>query len=140
MKITICGSVKFIEEMKNAKLILERGGHSILLPASAELNQDKSFWNRMKSGDITKYASMKAERMRGHFDKIKSSEAIIVLNYDKDGKKNYIGINTLMEMAVAFDCGKKIFVLNPVSENDPYYEETVSMSTVCLNGRLENLK
>jgi len=76
MKITICGSLKFIEEMKHAKAMLEKKGHKVLLPLSAEINQDKNFWNEIKQSNIKKFSEMKGERMKGHNDKIKSSDAI----------------------------------------------------------------
>ncbi len=136
MRLTVCGSIKFIEQMKEVKSILEKQGHEVLLPLSAELKQDKNFWNELKTKDIEKFASFKGKRMKGHFDKIKSSDAILVLNYDKDGKTNYIGPNTFLEMAIAFDYGKKIFVLNPL-DNDSNHEELISMAPICLNGNLE---
>jgi len=132
MRITICGSVAFINEMNQAKAQLEKGGHTVYVPVSAERNQTKDFWEKMKAADIRQFISIKTGRMRGHFDIIKSSDAILVLNYDKDGKKNYIGPNTLMEMAVAFEHGKKIFILNPLP--DFAGEELMAMSPVCLNG------
>lgn len=139
MKITICGSLQFIKEMNNVKSLLEKRGHTILLPLSAETNQSKDYWNKLKSSDIREFARQKGKRMKGHFGKIKSSDAILVLNYDKNGKRNYIGANTLTEMAVAFEHGKKIFVLNPLPE-DWHYEEMVAMSPICLDGNLDKLR
>ncbi len=135
--MTVCGSIKFIEQMREVKSILEKQGHEVLLPLSAELKQDKTFWNELKAKDVEAFATFKGERMKGHFDKIKSSDAILVLNYDKDGKTNYIGPNTFLEMAIAFDHGKKIFVLNSLPDNDSNHEELVSMAPICLNGNLE---
>lgn len=138
MKITICGSLQFIVQMMDVKSKLEQKGHTVLVPLSAEINQSKNWWNKLKSEDIMKFASLKGERMMGHFDKIKSSDAILVLNYDKEGKKNHIGANTLMEMAVAFENNKKIFILNELAE-DSSYEEVISMFPIILNGNLENI-
>ncbi len=140
MKITICASLKFIKEINGIKSTLEKRGHIILVPLSAEINQDKKYWNQLKSEDIEKFANMKGERMRGHFNKIKSSDAILVLNYDKNGKRNYIGPNTFIEIAIAFEHDKKIFILNELRENDRNYEELISMSPICLNGNLNDIK
>jgi len=139
MIITICASLKFISQINEVKSILEKKGHSVLVPLSAEINQDKEYWNHLKSNNIEKFASIKGGRMKGHFDKIKSSDAILVLNYDKHGNKNYIGANTLIEMGIAFEHGKKIFVLNNLPEDSPAYEELVSMSPVCLDGELDRI-
>jgi len=140
MKITICGSTKFVKEMNDAKSFLESRGHTALLPLAAELNQGKEYWAELKSKDFEKFASIKSERMMGHFDKVKSSDAILVLNYDKDGKKSYIGPNTLMEMGVAFEHCKKIFVLNQPQNSDPCYDEVASMHPVFLDGSVDNLE
>jgi hypothetical protein len=138
MKITICGSLQFIAQMMDVKSKLEQKGYTVLVPLSAEINQSKDWWNKLKSEDIMKFASSKGERMMGHFDKIKSSDAVLVLNYDKEEKKNYIGANTLMEMAVAFENNKKIFILNELAEGSNY-EEIISMSPIILNGNLESI-
>jgi hypothetical protein len=139
MKITICGSLKFIKEMKAAKEELERLGHNVLLPLSAEINQPKEYWNDLKTNDFDKFCESKGERMLGHFDKVKSSDAVLVLNYEKDGKKNYIGGNTLVEMAVAFEHRKKIFLLNPIPEDSSYMEEISSMKPTIIDGDLKRI-
>jgi len=139
MKITICGSVKFIKQMDSAKSFLESRGHAVLLPISAEQDQDTAWWNKLKLEDMRKFISLKSERIKAHFPKIKSSDAILVLNYDKDGKQGYIGPNTLMEIAIAFEHGKRIYILNDLPD-DSLYEEVISMLPVCLNGDLEKLQ
>ena len=139
MKITICGSTKFIKEMKEAKEKLDCLGHDALVPFSAEKNQNKEHWNKMKIKEWNKFLKIKGELMLGHFDKIKSSDAILVLNYDKGGKKNYIGGNTFIEMAIALEHDKKIFLLNPTPKDSPYIEEIESMKPVVLNGDLNQI-
>jgi hypothetical protein len=139
MKITICGSTKFVKEMREFKEKLESLGHEVILPLSAKMNQDKEFWNKMKLDDSSKFLNTKRERMLGHFDEVKLSDAILVLNYDKDGKKNYVGGNTFLEMAIALEHGKKIFLLNPAPKDSPYIEEIESMHPIILNGDLSKI-
>ena len=140
MKITICGSVTFVKEMMETKEQLKKLGHEVLVPLSAETNQYKEYWNRMKREEFGKFLEIKGERMLGHFDKIKSSDAILVLNYDKKGKRNYIGGNTFIEMAIAFEHSKKIFLLNPIPEESSYMEEIASMKPIIVNCDLKNIK
>jgi len=140
MKIAICASLKFINKINEVKLFLEQKGHFVLVPRSVETGEDKEYWNKLKVDNPENFASFKGSRMKGHFDKIKSSDAILVLNYDKDNKKNYIGPNTLIEMGLAFDNDKKIFVLNELPEDSPYYEELISIPSSCLNGNLDNIR
>jgi hypothetical protein len=139
MKITICGSTKFVKEMREFKEKLESLGHEVILPLSAKMNQDKEFWNKMKLDDSSKFLNTKRERMLGHFDEVKLSDAILVLNYDNDGKKNYVGGNTFLEMAIALEHGKKIFLLNPAPKDSSYIEEIESMHPIILNGDLSKI-
>lgn len=138
MKITVCGSLAFIEDMKQARTTLEAHGHEVLLPESADLNQDKAYWSRLKQSDERAYRALKGERMRGHFDKIKAADAILVLNHDKNGIKGYIGANTLIEMAIAFEHGKKIFTLNELPQG-AHEEELAALAPECLGGELGRL-
>ena len=74
-----------------------------------------------------------------YYNSIVNSDAILVLNYDKDDIKNYIGGNTLMEMGFAHVHNKKIFLLNPVPEIS-YKDEILAMEPVILNGDLSKIK
>ncbi len=139
MKITICGSTAFIKEMKEVKEKLLELGHEVLMPLSAETGEDKEYWDGLSQNNLEKFATIKGERMIGHFNKVKSSDAILVLNYDKTGKKNYIGGNTFLEMAIAFDNNKKIFLLNEVPTDSAYFEELVSMKLTVVNGDLKKI-
>jgi hypothetical protein len=47
-------------------------------------------------------------------DYIAESDAVLVLNYPKNGIKGYVGTSTLMEIGLAYYMGKKIFLLFPV--------------------------
>jgi len=68
---------------------------------------------------------------------LKKSDAILVLNYIKDNKENYIGANSLMEIGMAFILNKKIFILNP----SPEYckDELEAIEAQVLNGNLSEI-
>jgi hypothetical protein len=140
MKMTICGSIGFINKMKDIKEKLEKLGHEVLVPLSVEINQGKSYWNELKTSNFEKFLDLKGERMLGHFDKVKSSDAVLVLNYDRNGVENYIGGNTFVEMAIAFEHNKKIFILNPIPKNVNYDEEIKSMRPLVINGDLTKIR
>jgi len=110
--ITICGSMKFLKEMKDAKEILEKKGYTIRVPPLINPNILKEECKDEASFLITKY-----EMMRRHMDNIKTSDAILVLNLSKNGLNNYIGTNTLLEIGAAFENGKAIYLLNSPPEN-----------------------
>ena len=69
---------------------------------------------------------------------ITNSDAILVLNYDKKGVKNYIGGNSLMEMGFAHVHNKKVFLLNSAPELS-YTDEINAMTDMVVNGNLRNI-
>lgn len=85
-----------------------------------------------------------ARMMRKSIELIPKIDAVLCLNFDKNGRKNYIGGATLCEMAYAFEYGKKIYVLNDIPED---YEGGASVRfeiemfrPVVMKGRLEMIK
>ncbi len=134
MKITICGSMKFHEKMREVQEKLEDMGHTVYVPKSIELMDTVGYVH--PEGDEEKVqAKIEHDFIRSHFKKIEESDVILVLNYDKKGIKNYIGGNTFLEMGLAFWLGKKIFLLNPVPEMD-YLTEMYAVQPVVINGDL----
>lgn len=66
-----------------------------------------------------------------HFKKIEWSDAVLVLNYDKNDIANYIGGNTFLEIGIAFYLGKKIYLFNDIPEIS-YKEEILGMKPVVI--------
>jgi len=145
MKITICNSIHFFEDAKKAKIELDKLGHEAIthpmevefegkmVPVIEYYKLRKSTWN----DDIE---SKKELFMKEHFDRIKDSDAVLVLNIDKDGKKNYVGGNAFLEMGLAFALGKKVFMLNPIPEELSYAEEIKGMRPIIIEGDLSRVK
>lgn len=124
MKITLSGSISFQDKMLKVRAELEKLGHKVESPSLAIENKLDT--------------EKKREHMRTHFSKINWADCILVMNYDKNGIKNYIGINTLMEMAVAFEKNKKIFLYNPIPEISAK-EEIAAMNPIVINENLSLL-
>ena len=80
--------------------------------------------------------SLKSGFINEHVRKIDTAEAILVLNYTKNDVNGYIGGNTLMEMAHAYDQGLDIFLLNPIPEMS-YSDEIRGMHPTVINGDLK---
>ena len=59
----------------------------------------------------------------------------MVLNYEKNGVKGYIGASTLMELAVAHHLQKPIFLLHPTP---PYKEQRWAHEVAMLQPRVLN--
>ena len=96
--ITICGSLKFKEEMMKVAMELELEGNVILIPIFP-IN-DKSV------------CSLEEGLMLGqmHKEKIKMSDAIFVVNVN-----GYIGESTKSEIEYARSLNKKILSLEPLN-------------------------
>ena len=146
MKITICGSIAFIDEMLAAQKELEAMGHEVKTPPT-EIEGEDGVLMPVKEYYAIRKATMstdgwirerKEQAMRRHFDKVMWADAVLVLNHDKNGIAGYVGANTLMEMGLAFHHRKKIFLLHPIPDMD-YQEEILGMSPVVLGGALERI-
>ena len=97
---------------------------------------------KKKDGDIAFRQAQPIDMIMRYWNLIKDSDAILVLNFDKNGLKNYIGGNMLMEMGFAYGHGKKIFLYNPIperSERMHYVDEIMDMKPVVINGDLSKI-
>ena len=134
MIISICGSMQFHKEMSRIQKTLELVGHTVLVPKSIELMETIGYVH--PTIDEAKVeAKIQHDFIREHFRKIEKSDAILVLNYDKKGIKNYIGGNTFLEIGLAYWLGKKVYLLNPIPQMD-YVTELRAMQPTILNGDL----
>jgi hypothetical protein len=118
MKITICCSLSFKDEVLEIQERLKSMGHHVLLPDTIIESQEKGIADaktlsaEYQANDIMHVA----KKMKLHYQKIKDSDAVLVCNYAKNGVNNYIGASSFLEMGIAFDNDKKIFLLNDVPE------------------------
>ena len=136
MKITICGSMVFSEKMLELKVKLEKTGHVCFVSDFIENYVGKNESEKIRLIIRNKNEN---EAIREFWNKINNSDAILVLNFDRKGIKNYIGGNTLMEIGFAHVLGKKIFLLNPVPEIDFYKSEIEATKPVIINGDLSKI-
>jgi len=143
MKITICGSIAFIDEMQTTKTKLEKLGHEVKLPpleiagGNGKAMPSKEYYTIRKNTNTEDgwIWDRKEQAMRNHFNKVVWADSILVLNHDKNNIPYYIGGNTLLEMGLAFHHGKKIFLFKPIPEIS-YKEEILGMRPIVLNGNL----
>ena len=140
MKITICGSSAFKEEMLNYKQKLLELGHDVIVHPDYEAfvrGEKKDLWNKIQKEHAT--AKKENNYIKWYYDAIVSSDGILVLNFDKKGIVNYIGGNTLMEIGFAHVNNKKIFLLNEVPDVS-YTDEILAMYDIVLNGDLSKIQ
>ena len=136
MRIFIICSKAFYGHVAEIQNQLEQMGHVITLPNSID-NPGKEVEMQAQSGEA--HAAWKRERFVETAAKITSVDAVLVLNYEKNGQPNYIGGATFLEVYDAFRAGKKIFFYNPLPEG-MLYDELDSMEPILLSGNLSKLK
>lgn len=123
-KIVICGSMRFVDGMKEWKQKLEAEGYAVYVPTLFDFHKVRD-----EEGDLEKFEEIKRRESKNHFEKVKGADILLILNYDKDGKKNYIGGNTFAEIAYAIALnlchGRRIeiYTINPLPEDSLYHEE-----------------
>jgi len=142
INLAICASASFYKKVIEFSYELEELGINVILPDMAAKMKSEGRENDEVVVDWSTHPSgygWKAELIRGHFEEIAKSDAILVMNYEKHGKANYIGPNVLMEMAVAFYLHKPIYVLNGQPEDSPLIDEILGLQPVFLEGDVNQL-
>lgn len=113
MKIFLICSKRFYDRIPDIQDALESSGHIITFPNCYD---DPTAEERHRSLGIAAHSKWKAEMLTHSTDVIEHNDAVLVLNFEKGGIKNYIGGATFLEMYDAFRLGKKIFLYNDIPE------------------------
>ena len=114
---------------------LQRRGHAVTLPNNFD---DPAREDRVKAGGSSSYAAWKSEMLRLQATKVAANDAVLVVNLDKDGQRNYIGGATFLEVFKAWESNKRIYFLNPLPEG-VLRDELVAMAPVVIDGDLSLL-
>ena len=145
MKIAICASVAFTGKIKEIADELTGLGHEVEIPFSAKkiLDGEISLGDFLKikdrEGDAQFRNSASEDLIKRYYNIINNSDAILVINIEKNGIKNYIGGSVLMEMGFAHVLEKKIYLLNPVPDSS-YRDEIIAVRPVIINNDLNQIK
>ncbi len=142
MKIYVLGSSRFFKDMVEAKDKLRELGHDGWIHPDYEAfakGEKHEILDRAFSGE---YAAVKRENnyLKVHYKHILESDAILCVNVEKNGIKNYIGGNVLIEIGQAYVNNKKIFFMYGMPKDLPYMDEIESMDPICLNGDLSKIQ
>jgi len=132
MRILIICSKVFYKDIEPIKEKLEKIGHIVELPNSYyEPDAEKKSWELGEK----EHSEFKARMFKMSSERIETMDAVLTLNFDKNGKKNYIGGATFIELYEAFIMNKKIFLYNEIPEG-MLYDEISGFSPVILKGDL----
>ena len=140
MKILIICSKRFYGNIPNIKNQLEKNKIEVFLPnCYDDPKTEEKMW---KLGE-KEHQKFKAKMYKQSEDLIKSMDAVLVLNFDKNtnGKieKNYIGGATFLEIYDAFRLNKKIYLYNEISEG-MLFDEIQGFAPIIINGDLSKVK
>lgn len=112
MKILLICSKSFYGKLQDYKQKLENLGHKVFLP---------NCWNAPETEEkyrgTPEHHIFKAKMFRQSEETIKNIDAVLVLNFEKNGQKNYIGGATFLEIYDAFRMNKKIYFVNDIPDN-----------------------
>ena len=142
MKIYVLGSNSFVKEMVSCKNQLCVLGHDGWIHPDYEEHvngKKQAFIEGALPGESADFKRAH-DYIRQHYNHILESDAILIVNLEKNGIKNYIGGNVLMEMGQAYVNHKKIFFLNGMPVGLSYMDEIKAMDPVCLNGELSAIQ
>ena len=134
MTITLCGSIKFFENMNEVKNQLEKLGHNVFIPIKAD---GVDYWAEDGSDRIE--AKKKFNLISEHMNKIEKSDAILVANITKGDIENYIGANTFLEIGFAYHRDKKIYFLNDIPAQKYIGDEILTVEPIIINGDLNKI-
>ncbi len=132
MIITICGSITFVNEMRSIGLLLDKKGHTVQYPDLSQAARKSSKEEHVKR-------KRRMDLIRAHFEKISRGDAILVVNFEKNGVKGWIGANTFWEIGFAHVLGKKIFLMEPPPTFDYFADEIKAIDFKVLDGDLDRI-
>ena len=136
MKIGIIGSMQFTDKMLEVREKLLELGHDAFV---TDLHKAMVGKTDDEIEKIKLHQKYNMDAIREFWNMMQGADAVLVLNYDKKGIKNYVGGNTLMEIGFAHVNDKKIFLLNPVPSEVSYSDEIESMVDVILDNDLSKV-
>lgn len=136
MKIFICASKYFYHLIPEIETKLRSMGHNVTFPNCYDTPMLEEI---IKKEGEEKHKEFKKSMFKAQEKKVKDNEAILVLNYEKNGQKNYIGGSTFLEIFKAFEFEKRIYFMNPLPDNI-LRDELIAMSPIVLYGDLTKIR
>lgn len=134
MKICICCSLSFTEEVIDVAQQLERMGHEVMLPDGVKLRL-------IERDDFDPVvAKLDVDTIHEHPAKIRAADAVLMCNYEKNGILGYIGANSFCELYMARYFDKPVFALNPLPKQPYIHDEIMAFGIVVIDGDLEKIK
>lgn len=136
MKIFIISSAAFYDKIKPIKDYLESKGFELLMPNTYDSpNLTKEAW---KEG-YEAQAKLVQKLFKMSEEKIKSVDAVLCINFEKNNIENYIGGATFIEIYEAFKNNKKIYLYHDIPKG-MLFDEIASFEPIVINENLDLIK
>ena len=134
MKILLICSKAFYGKLNEYKKSLEDLGHEVYMPNC----HDNPLAEDAVRG-TNEHHLFKAKMFKKSEDTIKNMDAVLVLNFNKNGQDNYIGGATFLEIYDAFRMDKKIFFVNDIP-NNMLKDELIGFNPTIVGNDLAKIK
>ena len=129
--------MQFTDKMLEVRDKLQKLGHDAFV---TDLHKTMIGKSEEEIEKIKLYQKYNMDAIREFWKAMQTADAVLVLNLDKNGIKNYVGGNTLMEIGFAHVLNQEIFMWNPIPDM-PYCEtEIEAIKPIIINGDLSKIK
>ena len=119
--------------MPEYKKQLEALGHEVEFPNCHDCPETES-----KYRGTPEHFVFKQEMFRRSEEVVKNVDAVLVLNFDKNGQENYIGGATFLEIYDAFRMNKKIYFVNEIP-NNMFKDELIGFNPIIIKDDLSKI-
>ena len=130
MKIGIIGSMQFTDSMIEIRDKLNSRGYEAFV---TDLHKAMIGKNSKEIEEIKLHQKNNMDAIKEFWNAMQGADAVLVLNYDKNGIENYIGGNTLMEIGFAHVLNQKIFLYNPIPDMPYCKTEIEAVKPIVIN-------
>ncbi|MDD3304687.1 MAG: hypothetical protein PHT75_00970 [Bacilli bacterium] len=135
MKIFIICSKAFYDRIPDIKQKLEENHHMVFLPNCYD---NPGMEAEMRNLGAEEHSKFKAKMFKQSEKLTKDMDAVLVLNFNKNGVDNYIGGATFLEMYDAFRMNKKIYLYNSIPKG-MLEDEIIGFNPILINTDINQL-
>lgn len=137
MIIGIIGSMQFTDQMLEVREQLREQGHDAYI---TDLHKTMIGKDADEIEEIKLHQKYHMDAIREFWNAMQGGDAVLVLNYDKNGVENYVGGNTLMEIGFAHVLDQDVYLLNDVPDMDYCKSEIEAVKPTIIHGDLTRIK
>jgi nucleoside 2-deoxyribosyltransferase len=137
-KIFLAASMNFYPKLLEIEAKLKAIGFDVEIPVSAKImRENRDFEVAHFKGFYSN--EQKQTFFRENLSNIEKSDAILVVNEEKNGISGYIGTSVIMEIGIAFYLHKIIYLWNELPAEATYKPEIDAFEAFVINQDLEKI-